>query len=185
MKREELKNLIEATVFISNSPVRPEQLFKYLNEKTNIETIREILKELKNEYKDENRGFYLREVAKGYQFVTKPEFNEFLQDYYKKDARGRLSRASLEVLAIVAYKQPITRSEIENIRGVDSGSSLKNLLDKKLIRIIGRADTPGRPLLYKTTSNFLEVFGLKDINELPEVEGQEMLFEGYGEDEDK
>lgn len=183
MKRDKLKRLIEAALFLSKDPIKPEKLYTELTDVTDLSTIRELFTELKDEYEVMNRGYYIREVAGGFQFVSRPQFEEFLKNFFKMDERKSITRASLEVLTIIAYKQPVTRVEIEDIRGVDSGSSIRNLLDRRLIRIIGRKDTPGRPYLYKTTRNFLMIFGLSSIKELPDIEDQEMLFEDYGEDE--
>jgi len=176
INQNELKNFIEALLFLSREPLKPERIAQQLPGDVKIGRVREILDELKGEFHNLGRGFYICEMAGGYQFVTRPEHKELLLMFFKKDDRKTLTRASLEVLAIIAYKQPVTRAEIENIRGVDSGSSIKYLLNLRLIRITGKQDTPGRPLLYKTTGNFLKVFGLKDINELPDIEGQEVLF---------
>lgn len=123
-------------------------------------------------------GFYLQEVAGGFQMRTRPEHSEWIKRYLQPNP-VRLSRAALETLAIVAYKQPVIRADIEQIRGVDCGGILRTLLERRLVRVLGRREIPGRPLIYATTRFFLEVFGLKDLKDLPtpkEIEemGQEM-----------
>jgi segregation and condensation protein B len=186
MKHIEIKRLIEAILFLSKDPIKPDKMYNHLiNNKVDFKKFKEILDELVVEYKELNRGFFIREVAGGFQFVSSPEFDSELKEFFQKESKKVLSRPSLEVLAIIAYKQPITKAEIDDIRGVDSSSSINTLLDKRLIRIVGRLETLGRPLIYRTTNNFLKVFGLKGINELPEIEGQEVLFEDYEDDYDE
>jgi segregation and condensation protein B len=121
-----------------------------------------------------NRAFQIVEVAGGYQFRTRPELGSWILKL-KRQRGVKLSQASLEALAIIAYKQPVTRAEIEYVRGVDSGAVLRGLVEKRLLKILGRKDVPGRPLLYGTSKRFLEVFGLKDLTSLPNLrEIQEM-----------
>jgi len=136
--------------------------------------IREALNELEQDYETRKGGFYLNEVAGGYQLRTRPEYNEYIKRLLQPKPL-RMSKAALETLAIVAYKQPAIRSDIEHIRGVDSGGILRMLLDRKLIRILGRRTIPGRPLIYGTTKLFLEVFDLKDLKELPTTKEIEAL----------
>jgi segregation and condensation protein B len=160
----ELKAVVEALVFASETPLRPERIAEALE--TGKEPVLQALRELAEEYREASRGFALAEVAGGYQFRTRPEH----ADYVRRLSRSRpfrFSRAALEALAIVAYRQPITRAEIEYLRGVDSGGVLKTLLEKHLVRILGKKDIPGKPMIYGTTREFLELFGLPDLASLP------------------
>lgn len=125
---------------------------------------------LNEEYQQSQRSFRIEQVAGGYQILTLPEFKETLSGLHKTKADGRLSPAALETLAIVAYKQPILRADIEAIRGVACGEVLRSLMDKHLVKIVGRAEEIGRPMLYGTTKRFLEVFGLASLRDLPKVE---------------
>ena len=137
------------------------------SEKIGRSEILQALEELAGEYRDQaQRGIVLAEVANGWQFRTKPENAAILQQFYQPKPT-KISKPSLETLAIVAYKQPITRAEIDLIRGVDSGGVLKTLLEKNLVRIVGKKDEPGKPMLYGTTQDFLELFQLKGLQELP------------------
>jgi segregation and condensation protein B len=128
--------------------------------------LRSVIDQLQVEYPPCGRGFYLAEVAGGYQFRTASELAPWLRKL-SKDRTFRFSQAALETLAIIAYRQPITRAEIEYLRGVDSGGVMKTLLEKNLLRILGKKEVPGRPLLYGTSRQFLELFGLRDLNDLP------------------
>ena len=130
----------------------------------------EILNEITEEFKAESRGIKLINIDDSYQFVTKPENSEFIQKLLKKNKRQSLSQASIESLAIVAYKQPITRVDIDEIRGVKSESALQRLLERDLIKDVGRLEVPGRPILYGTTDEFLRQFGLQSLKELPSLD---------------
>ena len=132
--------------------------------------------QLIEEYKERQGGICLQEVAGGLQFRTRPELGDWVKKL-KSTKPASLSPAALETLAIVAYRQPIVKSEIESIRGVDVGYQLKNLLEKKLVRIVGRKDVPGKPIIYGTTKKFLEVFNLKDLSELPTLRELKELHE--------
>ena len=136
---------------------------------TQLKDLREIMSELKDEYNTLNRSFAIREVANGFQFYTKTEYSPWIKKF-KKIRPARLSPATLETLAIIAYKQPLTRAEIEDLRGVDAGGILRALLEKSLIKIIGKKDVPGKPLIYGTTPKFLTMFGLKGLKDLPTLE---------------
>jgi len=136
---------------------------------THLKDLREIMSELKEEYDTLNRSFAIREVANGFQFYTKTEYSPWIKKF-KKIRPARLSPATLETMAIIAYKQPITRAEIEDVRGVDAGGILRALLEKGLIKIIGKKDVPGKPLIYSTTPKFLTMFGLKALKDLPTLE---------------
>ncbi|MBN1931205.1 MAG: SMC-Scp complex subunit ScpB [Desulfobacterales bacterium] len=160
-----LKNIVESLLFVAEGPLTVKFIKNILSE-SDIQEIRNALQELQDEYEARQGGFYLREVAGGYQFCTCPEYKEWIQRM-KKPHSTRLSKAALETLAIIAYKQPLIRSDIEHIRGVDCGGILHMLLERKLIRVLGRKEIPGRPLIYATTKEFLELFDLKDLKDLP------------------
>ncbi len=159
-----LQQLVEAFVFASETPLSLERL-AVLTEQPRAQ-VRECLEQLQSDYSATGRGFYLAEVAGGYQFRTAVELAPWLKKL-AGDRATRLSRAALETLAIVAYRQPATRAEIEFLRGVDSGGVMKTLLEKNLLRILGKKDVPGRPLMYGTSRHFLELFGLRDLKDLP------------------
>lgn len=181
MDTAELKGAVEALVFASEAPVRAERLAEIL-EAPKAQVL-EVLRELAAEYENRGGGMVLAGVAEGYQFRTPPKFADVIRRLGRSRS-ARFSRAALETLAIIAYRQPITRAEIEYLRGVDSGGVVKTLLDKRLIRILGKKDIPGRPMIYGTTREFLEVFGLPSLTELPTLkEFSELSLEG-GEMED-
>jgi len=166
MEKEKLTAILEALIFASGKPVHLKTVSQVLTEATQKD-ISSALDSLVQEYQtDPERGIYLAEVAGGYQFRTKAEFSPWLQRLNLQKPL-RLSRASLETLAIIAYRQPVMRSEIDAIRGVESGGVIQTLLEKNLVRILGRKETVGRPLIYGTTQDFLETFGLKDLSHLP------------------
>ncbi len=129
--------------------------------------IRRILEGLVADYRSAEGGFLIAEVANGYQMVTNPHFASWVRKLKGSQASGKLSLAALETLAIIAYKQPIIKAEIEQVRGVSSDGVLKTLLDRRLVKIMGKKEAPGKPLLYGTTKEFLQHFGLKDLSELP------------------
>jgi len=171
-----LKGLLEALLFVTPQPLSLHALKKLIPEEEG-RRIREALEELKREYERDDRGIQLVEVAGGYQLRTRSQYAPWIRRL-KKVRPLRLSQAALETLAIVAYRQPLTRGEIEEIRGVDSGWVIGSLMEKGLIRPVGRKEGPGRPLLYGTTERFLEVFGLKDLKSLPTLKEIEELREG-------
>ena len=160
----ELKQLLEAFIFASETPLSLERLSVLLEQPR--ADLRPLLDELCQDYRAGERGFYLAEVAGGYQYRTDASLSPWLRKL-SRERPFRFSRAGLETLAIVAYRQPITRAEVEYLRGVDSGGVMKTLLEKSLLRILGKKDIPGRPLMYGTTRQFLELFGLRDLNDLP------------------
>ena len=159
-----LKQIVEALIFAASSPLSLDRL-STLTEQPKGQ-IKPVVEQLLQQYTATGRGFYLAEVAGGFQFRTVSELSPWLQKL-SKDRPSRFSRAALETLAIIAYRQPATRAEIEYLRGVDSGGVMKTLLDKNLLRILGKKDVPGRPLMYGTSRQFLELFGLRDLNHLP------------------
>jgi segregation and condensation protein B len=146
---------------------------------------REMVAELRAEYDAQHRAFEIWEVAGGYQIRTRPEFAGYVKQLHQ-ERPARLSRAALETLAVVAYKQPVTRAEVEHVRGVDAGAVLRSLLDRKLVRIAGHREVPGRPMLYGTTRRFLEVFGLERLDDLPTLREIEDLIpaDAVGDDEE-
>jgi len=162
-----LESLIEALLFASDRPLVAREINAWLSGET-LSDIKQALIDLKTQYDTMERSFVIKEVAQGYQFRTRSEYAPYILQMLKTSPT-RLSSASLETLAIIAYKQPIIRQEIERLRGVDVGGILKTLLEKGLIRIMGRKSLPGRPLIYGTTRKFLEVFDIKDIESLPKM----------------
>lgn len=160
-----IKPIIESLLFVSDNPINVDQIKKALPEATK-EEIQSVLSEIKEEFARRQGGFFLQQVAGGYQFRTPPEHKEWVQRLLQPSA-ARLSQAALETLAIIAYRQPVMRSEIEHIRGVNAGHTIRLLLERKLVRILGRSELPGRPLLYGTTRKFLETFNLNDLKDLP------------------
>lgn len=165
MDNKEKKALIEAILFVSGEPVNISTL-KEITELHETE-ISQLMSELIEEYRERNRGMLIAEIANGYEFITNPVCSAWLKKFKASKMASRLSLPALETLAIIAYKQPIIKAEVEQIRSVNSDGVVKTLLDKKLIKIIGRKEAPGRPLLYGTTKEFLQYFGLKDLTELP------------------
>ncbi|MEX0999318.1 MAG: SMC-Scp complex subunit ScpB [Thermodesulfobacteriota bacterium] len=166
MDLSDIKKAIESIIFISDQPVSVDKLSLAF---PNVERaqLRKCLKELVEEWDALNRGFLLSEIAGGFQFRTDPRYSEDISNYNKKVRKFRLSRAALEVTAIIAYKQPVTKVEIEAIRGVDSSGVINVLMERRVIEIKGRKEVIGKPFLYGTTAEFLEVFGLKTLNDLP------------------
>lgn len=185
----QLNSIIEGILFASDEPVPEKQLIEILADKWDSESISKAIEELKCVYDKEDRVLLLVKVASGYQFRTKPTLAPYIRKLYEQKPQ-RLTQASVEVLAIVAYRQPATRHEIDKIRGVDSGPLLRSLLERKLVRILGRSETPGRPLIYGTTKEFLEFFGLPDLASLPSLrdvkdlgrDQQEMILEEIKDD---
>jgi segregation and condensation protein B len=175
---DNLKNIIESLIFVSDTPLPLDRIQKSVPH-ADIHEIRSAVEILIQEHECRKGGFFLKEVAGGYQFRTRPEYHEWIKNLIQPNP-VRLSKAALETLAIVAYKQPIIRNDIEHIRGVDCGGIIRTLMERKLVRILGRKDIPGRPLIYATTKYFLEFFGLKELKDLPtpkEIEAMENLSE--------
>ncbi len=166
MEDYEIKPIIEALLFISVDPIAIDRLKEIL---TGVEKdqIREKLFSLQEEYAGSDRGMQIVEVAGGYQMSTRAEMSPWIRELEKIKTASRLSQPSLETLAIIAYKQPLTRAEIEAIRGVDAAGVLKTLLDRRLVKIVGRKEVAGRPLIYGTTREFLMYFGLANLTALP------------------
>lgn len=165
----EIKPIIETLLFVSNQPISEEKICEIL-ELDDKKLARQAIVELQMEYEMSGRAISIVEIAGGFLINTKPQYAEYIKRLYKSKVIARLSRQALETVSIIVYKQPITRLEIESIRGVNVGGVLETLLERKLIKIRGRKDTIGRPLLYGTTNDFLQYFGLKDLTELPKLE---------------
>jgi segregation and condensation protein B len=162
---DEIKHIIESLLMVSDGPLSVDRIRQVLDQ-PDAGPIRKALTELGEEYDARKGGFFLREVAGGYQIRTRPEYASWIKRLVQPNPL-RLSKPALETLAIIAYKQPIIRNDIEQIRGVDCGGILRTLLERRLIRVLGRREIPGRPLIYATTKQFLEVFDLKDLKDLP------------------
>ncbi|MEW6602295.1 MAG: SMC-Scp complex subunit ScpB [Nitrospirota bacterium] len=165
MQDEEVKSVIEAILFMAGEPVTLDTIRKITEvDKYNTERL---IRELISDYSVRNTGLFIVEVAEGFQMVTNPACAPWVKKLLSTSVPKKLSQSSLETMAIIAYKQPIIKAEIEAIRGVNSDGVVKTLLDKRLIKILGRKEVPGRPLMYGTTKEFLQYFGLKDLTELP------------------
>jgi len=162
----ELKAILEAVLFVSPEPVPVARLMSILGTVSKAEVV-QALDILTHDLDQEGRGIQLVQVAGGYRLVTKQEYGPWLKRMDKAKAAQKLSRSALESLAIIAYKQPLVRSEIEEIRGVETSGVLRTLCERKLVRIVGRKDVPGRPIMYGTTKFFLEHFGLQELSQLP------------------
>ncbi len=167
------KSVIEAIVFASDEPINEKEIMTVIREidgedvKPKLGEVQSLIDELNEDYEKTNRAFRIIRIAGGYSFATNKEFAKYVGFLSTEKSKRRLSQAALETLALVAYKQPITKPEIETIRGVNSDYMINTLLEKKLIKIIGRAETIGRPLLYGTTEEFLKYFGLNSLSDLP------------------
>ncbi len=174
MEAREKRQVLEALLLAAAEPVSAQKLAGVLGEETTPTEVRGLLAALEAEYAEAGRGFRIEEVAGGFQLRTLPELAPWLQRL-RPQPPLRLSRAALETLAIVAYKQPITRAELELVRGVDVGAVVTSLLERRLVRIAGHREVPGRPMLYATTRRFLEVFGLASLSDLPTLREIEEL----------
>ena len=162
---DDIKNIIESLLFVADEPLSIDR-FKNIIGQAETKEIRQALEELGADYETRQGGFYLNQVAGGYQIRTRSEYMQWIKRLLQPKPL-RLSKAALETLAIIAYKQPVIRSDVEHIRGVDCGGVLRVLLERKFIRVLGRRELPGRPLIYATTKRFLEVFDLKNLKDLP------------------
>jgi segregation and condensation protein B len=178
----QVKSILEAILFAANEPISVKQLSQVFGD-ISTRDLREQLTALGNDYQATNRSFQLVEIANGFQVCSRPEYSDWIEKFYTRQVRVRLSPPALETLAIVAYKQPVTRSEVEEIRGVNSDSVVNSLIQKGLVRIAGRKPGQGRSLLFSTTDRFLEQFGLKNLSELPSMEEiEELLHESQNEE---
>jgi segregation and condensation protein B len=185
MDRAEQKRVIEAVLFLTEEPLKADRVAAVLA--SSLSEAEDLMQELKDDLAAANRGLQVVETAGGFQLGTVPELAPYLERAFSEDVSSNLSTAALEALAIIAYKQPVTRIEIESIRGVRSEHVLENLLKRKLIKISGRKEGPGRPLLYGTTADFLKYFGLKELADLPplEIEFETKAEEGFETEADQ
>ena len=163
------KKIIETLLFIADRPVKPGRLAEVV-ETVNAKQVLDIIEELTREYAQTGRAVQIVEVGGGFQMATKPEYGRWVRKLYNEKMTTKLSNAALETLAIIAYKQPITRAEMESIRGVDVAGPLERLLERGLVRVVGKKDTIGRPMVYGTTDEFLRMFGLNKVSELPDLQ---------------
>ena len=164
----DVSSIIEALLFVSDEPLTVEKLLQVFDG-VDRGTVCQLIEELRIKINSDGRPFVLREISGGFQLCTHPKYASWIKKLSSVRTNSRLSRAALETLAIVAYKQPVTRAEVEAIRGVSCTGVLSSLLDRRLIRIAGRQDVPGKPLLYRTTQEFLRHFGLRSVNDLPRI----------------
>jgi segregation and condensation protein B len=169
--------ILEAVLFASDAPIETGKLIELVGD-ISEQDLTELIAALNQNYEATGRTFRIVEVAGGFQFETLSQYGPFVEKLFHTRSRPKLSRASLETLAIVAYKQPITRAEIDALRGVDSDTPLRTLVNRDLIEIKGRSDAVGKPLLYGTTTEFLRYFGLKDIQDLPGADELASMFDG-------
>jgi segregation and condensation protein B len=180
MEITEIKPIIDALIFASESPIstsRIKQIFEETNpEEVSTKDIKTAITELNSDNREQQRGYFLQEVAGGYQYRTRPNYALWVKKL-KKVKPFRLTQSTMETLAIIAYNQPIIRAEIDKIRGVDTGGVIKNLLERNLIKIMGRQNVPGRPFLLGTTKRFLEVFGLEKLSDMPSLKDFDNLDE--------
>ncbi|HJO49005.1 MAG TPA: SMC-Scp complex subunit ScpB, partial [Candidatus Scalindua sp.] len=170
---DEIKRIVEALLFAVQEPISVRKISEII-EGTEAKEIREVIQQLREEYDTHDRVFQIEEIANGFQLLSRPEYHEWISKIRKKSGESKLSQQALETLSIIAYKQPIIRADIEAIRGVQSGQMIRTLVEKSLVKITGRDEVLGRPLLYGTTTKFLDHFGLKSIKDLPKVEDLEM-----------
>ena len=169
LESEDLQIIIETLLFITDRPVKVSRLVDVI-ENTNAKEVREAITKLQDMYAVRGSAIQIMEIAGGYQMCTKPEYGRWVRRLYNEKMTTRLSNAALETLAIIAYKQPLTRAEMEGIRGVDVAGPLEKLLDRGLVRVVGRKDTIGHPMVYGTTDEFLRMFGLNKVSELPDLQ---------------
>ncbi len=169
MALDNAQAVVEALLFASDKPLMLEQIKDVLDNLTTVQ-IRKIIEDLNLDYENQNRGMRVIEVAGGFRLITPPNLAPFLKKFYKQRKVEKLSKPALETLAIIAYKQPVTKLEIELLRNVNVDGVIESLLEKGLVRIAGRKNAPGRPLVFATTRQFLEHFGLKSLEDLPKME---------------
>jgi segregation and condensation protein B len=177
---DNLKAIVESMLFVSDAPLTVDSIRSIL-ELEDRKAIQAVLSTLAQEYDSQKRGFFLSEVAGGFQMRTRPEYKQWVRRV-KQSKPARLSRAAMETLAIIAYKQPVLRSDVEHLRGVDCGGTIRTLLERGVIRVMGRKDLPGRPMVYGTSKRFLEIFDLKNLNNLPTLKDLQDLGEAWPND---
>jgi segregation and condensation protein B len=168
VEQEEIKAVIENILLAADQPVSEAQFKNLLGEEVEKVSFKSVLEELVDEYS--SRNLQILQVAEGYQLCTRHDYSDWVRKFLKFDKTTKLSQPSLDTLAIIAYKQPLTKAEVEEIRGVDSSGVVRTLLEKKVISPGGRKKVPGRPIMYRTTRKFLEYFGLRDLSDLPTLE---------------
>lgn len=167
MEDSHKKAILEALLFVAGEPITQGSIIKATEMQES--EIKRLMGELISEYRERNSGILIFEVADGYQMVTNPDYGIWVKKFKNINYSSRLSQASLETLSIIAYKQPITKLEIDQLRGVNSDGAIKSLYEKRLIKIVGKKEAPGRPFLYGTTKEFLQYFGLKNLSDLPAI----------------
>ena len=168
MSEPPLKTIIEAILFASDEPVSDDRLADAAGEDVTVGAVRNAVGELQSDYAAAGRGFTIEEIAGGWQLLTRPEFNKYLRKLVKARLEARFTQAALETLSIIAYKQPVTRAEVEDIRGVACSDMIRTLMEKGLVRAVGKSDQLGHALLYGTTKKFLTSFGLASVKDLPD-----------------
>jgi segregation and condensation protein B len=164
-----VRGVVDALLFVNEKPVDLDQMKKVM-ETVTLGEIKKVISILKEDYEQRQSGMKIVEIAGGYQMLSNPHYADYIRSFYKTKHKEKLSRPALETLAIIAYKQPVTRGDIELIRGVNSDGVVAHLLSKELIKGVGRREVPGRPFLYGTTKQFLEYFGLKSLEDMPRLE---------------
>jgi segregation and condensation protein B len=165
-KLDNLKQIVEAVIFASDIPIPIEQI-RGLIEETTPGQVKKVIEDLNLEYIQANRSFHIIHVAGGYQMVTRGNYSQWVKKLFLRRSKSRLTQAALETLSVIAFRQPVSKTDVSAIRGVNCDGVLKTLLERKLVTISGRGDGPGKPLLYKTTNEFLRYFGVNDIADLP------------------
>ena len=178
-----LRSVVEAILFASDEPLEASKIAKVAGA-GNARQVRKLIEELNSEYSERGSAYHIEQIAGGYVMLTLPEYNDWLKQLLRTRQESKLSQAALETLAIVAYKQPVMRVTVEAIRGVAAGDMIRNLMEKGLVKIVGRAQELGRPLLYSTTRKFLEVFGLNSLLDLPKVAELRPQTEGAPKEDD-
>jgi segregation and condensation protein B len=168
MSEPRLKTIVEAILFASDEPVPVDRVADAAGDEVSVDLVRQAVRQLVEEYDAGGRAFTIEEIAGGLQLFTRPEYNKYLKKLLRARNQARFTQAALETLAIIAYKQPTSRAEIEDIRGVACGDMIRTLMEKGLVRVAGRSEHLGRALLYGTTKKFLQVFGLASVKDLPE-----------------
>ena len=186
---ERLDLYIEALIFAAEYALSVEEIKKAVNltfnQKFGKKYIRELLGQIEEKYENDDIAIQLKGIAGGYLFMTKPKYHKIIGDFLKMTSKKRLTRSALETLSIIAYKQPITKTEIESIRGVGADYAVQKLLEKELVEIIGRDEGPGRPLIYGTSTKFLNHFGLKNAKDLPKLKEFETVEDTIGLSEEE
>jgi segregation and condensation protein B len=179
--RRDTRGIVEALLFASDSPLTFERIRDVVGD-VSREEVRDVVESLRAEYATGGRAFDVFEIEGGYQVLSRPEFASWVEQLFVEKRKAKLSRASLETLAIIAYKQPIVKTEIEMIRGVGADGVIRTLLERNLITITGRAEGVGRPLLYGTTQQFLNYFGINELSDLPKIEEIRELLRGQADE---